>query len=240
MAMMTTMRERTCHSRTSLPMHSMYSSTRLAGKWRRSSRRTRSGSDSWTACAAKPKPVDQQRQRDLERQRFGGRKRPAGTAGGTATPPGRCAATAGGGKRWRCARDQWHRRSGCCCQQHDDHPAAGREGARRSPARQRLATERERAAAAERERVMRPFVEASNRQQALSPSSAGTAAVSSTPKAAAASVDHGSAKAWCRARRNEMARQTEYQCMGPLQNLLFWYPTLDAPLGMAGCPGGEG
>ncbi len=37
-----------------------------------------------------------------------------------------------------------------------------------------------------------------------------------------------------------MAGQTEYQCMGPLQKLLSWYLTLDTPLGMSGCPGGEG
>lgn len=66
------------------------------------------------------------------------------------------------------------------------------------------------------------------------------ASVSSIPKAVAAPVDYGPAKAWCRARRNETAKQTEYQCMGPLQNLLSWYSTLSAPLGMAGCSGGEG
>lgn len=106
--------------------------------------------------------------------------------------------------------------------------------------RKRLAEERERTAAAERERVMRPFVEASNRQQALATTPATPASVFTTPKPVAEARDYGPAKAWCRARRNEMAKQTEYQCMGPLQNLLSWYPTLDAPLGMAGCPGGEG
>jgi len=103
--------------------------------------------------------------------------------------------------------------------------------------RKRLAEERERNAAMERQRV------AGKPQATTTATGAGTATpalVSTTAKPAAEARDYGPAKAWCRARRNEMAKQTEYQCMGPLQNLLSWYPTLDAPLGMAGCPGGEG
>ncbi len=103
--------------------------------------------------------------------------------------------------------------------------------------RKRLAEERERNAAMERQRV------AGKPQAATIATGASTAtpaSVSSAPKPVAEARDHGPAKAWCRARRNEMAKQTEYQCMGPLQNLLSWYPTLGAPLGMAGCPGGEG
>lgn len=106
--------------------------------------------------------------------------------------------------------------------------------------RKRLAEEREREAAAERERVMRPFVEASNRQQALAAKPATPASVSATSKPVAEVRDYGPAKAWCRARRNEMAKQTEYQCMGPLQNLLSWYASLDVTLRQSGCPGGEG
>ncbi len=77
-------------------------------------------------------------------------------------------------------------------------------------------------------------------QQALAAKPATPASVSATPKPVAEARDYGPAKAWCRARRNEMAKQTEYQCMGPLQNLLSWYASLDVPLGQSGCSGGEG
>ncbi|PZU26345.1 MAG: hypothetical protein DI584_11920, partial [Stenotrophomonas sp.] len=101
--------------------------------------------------------------------------------------------------------------------------------------RKRLAEERERAAATERERVMRPFVEASSRQQVQTMSSAGRAAVSTTPKTSIAPPDYGPAKAWCQA-----SNAGTFQCMGPLQNLLSWYPSLETALSQAGCPGGEG
>lgn len=101
--------------------------------------------------------------------------------------------------------------------------------------RKRLAEERERAAATERERVMRPFVEASSRQQVQTMSSAGGAAVSTTPKTSIAPPDYGPAKAWCQA-----SNAGTFQCMGPLQNLLSWYPSLETALSQAGCPGGEG
>lgn len=190
--------------------------------------------------------VDRQRQRDLERQRLAEERarleRQAEQERQLSAAQQRQSAASGGGARATNGTAAAGAAAGSTMTTQQQAAKAREEALRANVAaeRQRLATERERAAAAERERVIRPFVEASNRQQALSPSSAGTAAVSSTPKAVAASVDHGPAKAWCRARRNEMARQTEYQCMGPLQNLLSWYPTLDAPLGMAGCPGGEG
>lgn len=190
--------------------------------------------------------VDRQRQRDLERQRLAEERarleRQAEQQRQLAAAQQRQAAAIGGDLRATNGTTAADATASSMMTTQQQAAKAREEALRANVAaeRQRLAAERERAAAAERERVMRPFVEASNRQQALSASSAGTAAVSSTPKAAAASVDHGPAKAWCRARRNEMAKQTEYQCMGPLQNLLSWYPTLDAPLGMAGCSGGEG
>lgn len=190
--------------------------------------------------------IDRQRQRDLERQRLAGERalleRQAEQQRQLAAAQQRQAAAIGGDLRATNGTTAAGATASSMMTTQQQAAKAREEALRANVAaeRQRLAAERERAAAAERERVMRPFVEASNRQQALSASSAGTAAVSSTPKAAAASVDHGPAKAWCRARRNEMAKQTEYQCMGPLQNLLSWYPALDAPLGMAGCPGGEG
>jgi hypothetical protein len=192
--------------------------------------------------------IDRQRQRELEQQRLAEerarlerqaqqqrqqqaiaqqqRQSAASSAGGTAAT----AASATSGSTGNTLTTQ-------------QQAAKAREEALRANVtaeRKRLAEERERTAAAERERVMRPFVEASNRQQALATTPATPASVFTTPKPVAEARDYGPAKAWCRARRNEMAKQTEYQCMGPLQNLLSWYPTLDAPLGMAGCPGGEG
>lgn len=190
--------------------------------------------------------VDRQRQRDLERQRLAEERarleRQAEQQRQLTAAQQRQSTASGGDARATNATAAASAAAGSTMTTQQQAAKAREEALRANVAaeRQRLAEERERAAAAERERVMRPFVEASNRQQALSASSAGTAAVSSTPKAAAASVDHGPAKAWCRARRNEMAKQTEYQCMGPLQTLPSWYSTLDVPLRMAGCPGGEG
>lgn len=185
--------------------------------------------------------VDRQRQRDQERQRLAAeraqRERQAqqqqqarqvaqrqAAAGGvgtaaTAVPPG------SGSTAVNAAPGQLQ-------------AAPAREAALRANVaaeRKRLADERERAAAADREQVMRPFVEASRRQPASSGTSAGTAMVSSAPKAGSAPVDHGPAKAWCQA-----SNAGTYQCMGPLQNLLSWYPSLDVALSQAGCPGGEG
>lgn len=189
--------------------------------------------------------VDRQRQRELEQQRLAEesarlerqaqqqrqqqaiaqqQRQSASSAGVTAVASG----TSAGGGNTLTAQQQ---------------AAKAREEALRANVaaeRKRLAEELEHEAAAERERVMRPFVEASNRQQALAAKPAMPASVSATPKPVIEARDYGPARAWCRARRNEMAKQTEYQCMGPLQNLLSWYPTLDAPLGMAGCPAGEG
>jgi len=185
--------------------------------------------------------VDRQRQRDLERRRLA-EERTRLEQRQLAAAQQRQSAASGGDVRATNGTTAAGAAASSTMTTQQQAAKAREEALRANVAaeRQRLAEERERAAAAERERVMRPFVEASNRQQALSASSAGIAAVSSTPKAAAASVDHGPAKAWCRARRNEMAKQTEYQCMGPLQTLPSWYSTLDVPLRMAGCPGGEG
>lgn len=61
------------------------------------------------------------------------------------------------------------------------------------------------------------------------------ASVSHAPKPTAAPEDHGPAKAWCQA-----SNAGTFQCMGPLQNLLSWYPSLETALSQSGCPGGEG
>lgn len=190
--------------------------------------------------------VDRQRQRELERQRLAEERarlerqaqqqrqlaavqqRQSSASGGNTAATTGASATGGNAASTLTAQQQ---------------AAKAREEALRANVaaeRKRLAEEREREAAAERERVMRPYMEASNRQQALAAKPVTPASVSATPKSVTEARNYGPAKAWCRARRNEMSKQTEYQCMGPLQSLPSWYPTLDVPLRMAGCPGGEG
>ena len=191
--------------------------------------------------------VDRQRQRELERQRLAeerarlerqaeqqrqlaaAQQRQASASGSGAGANGASgsAAAAAGGTATNALTAQ-------------QQAAKAREETLRANVaaeRKRMAEERERTAAAERQRVAgKPQVPATT--TGVAPAT--PAAVSPTPKPVAEVRDYGPAKAWCRARRNEMAKKTEYQCMGPLQNLLSWYPTLDAPLGMAGCPGGDG
>ncbi|GEM_PF-3167953 len=96
--------------------------------------------------------------------------------------------------------------------------------------RKRLEEAREQAAAAERLRVMRSAGDTTR-----TPQGSATASVSAAASVAPVPKDHGPAKAWCQA-----SNAGTYQCMGPLQNLLSWYPSLDVALSQAGCPGGEG
>ncbi len=191
--------------------------------------------------------VDRQRQRDLERQRLAEERakleRQAEQQRQLAAAQQRQAAATSGGAGMNGASGTSAVAGGsnaATTLTAQQQAAKAREEALRANVaaeRKRLAEERERAAAAERLRVAgKPQVSAiTTGATPVTP-----AAVSSTPKPVAEARDYGPAKAWCRARRNEMAKQTEYQCMGPMQNLLSWYSTLDAPLRMAGCPGGEG
>lgn len=184
--------------------------------------------------------VDRQRRREQEAQRLAEervrreREQQAQasarqTAGGRATAGAGAAASAG-----PVAGADGQRAAGSAAAAAD--PAAqSREAALRTNVaaeRRRLEDAREQAAAAERLRVMRSSVGTTQGQE---PSATAPASVSATPRVTPAAKDHGPAKAWCQA-----SDAGTYQCMGPLQNLLSWYPSLDVALSQAGCPGGEG
>lgn len=184
--------------------------------------------------------VDRQRQRDLERQRLAeerARLERQAAQRQLAAAQQRQSAAGSGGVRAAGIAAAGTTSNTMSAQQHAARMREDTLRANVAAERKRLAEERERDAAMERQRA------AGKPQAATTATGAGTATpalVSATARPAAEARDYGPAKAWCRARHNEMARQNEYQCMGPLQNLLSWYPTLDVPLRMAGCPGGEG